>query len=97
MKPGIARIKERARERQESFVERRSVGAAVMEPEHDAAVSSTPLSELEDFRWSVVSFDKSEAGGMTYAQASRLISELEFRGVAGLCLVTDEAAARIRG
>ncbi len=54
------------------------------------------LSELDQPRWSVVSFDRKEAGGLTYRQASALIDDLEKRGVAGLCIVTDEAAERIK-
>ena len=45
--------------------------------------------------WSVVSFDRVEGHGMSYTDASRLLSELEDRGVCGLCLITDAAAARI--
>lgn len=51
--------------------------------------------EIEQPAWSVVSFDKVEAAGLTYAQAAQLIDELDNRGVAGLCIVTDEAASKI--
>ena len=53
-------------------------------------------SELDEPRWAVISFDQCEAGGLTYKQAAALISELDSHGVAGLCIVTDEAAKKIK-
>jgi hypothetical protein len=53
-------------------------------------------SDLDEPRWSVVSFDQREASGLTYHQAVELITELDSHSVAGLCLVTDEAASRMR-
>jgi len=54
-----------------------------------------PVSELEESRWSVISASQIEAGGLTYRQASSLIDELILHGIDGLCLVTDESAARL--
>src|SRR5262245_40059246 len=51
-------------------------------------------SELDEAKWSVVSFDKREAGGMTYRQAAELLAFMHGRGVNGLCIITDEAASR---
>lgn len=51
-------------------------------------------SELDLPQWSVVSFDKLEGSGLNYSAAYKLLEELETRRVAGLCLVTDEAASR---
>ena len=56
----------------------------------------TAASELEEPRWSVVSFEGLAASGLTYAQAAKIITELENEKVAGLCLVTDEAAANLK-
>lgn len=56
-----------------------------------------PASDLDDPDWSVVSFDQREAGGLTYGQAEIAMSQLDSRGVTGLCIVTDEAARRIGG
>lgn len=53
--------------------------------------------ELREAMWSVVSFDKCEASGLTYTEAERKLSELEAQKVSGLCIVTDETAARIAG
>jgi len=51
--------------------------------------------ELDEPRWSVVSFDRREGAGLTYVQAIELLNELDSRKVAGLCIVTDRAAARM--
>jgi hypothetical protein len=54
-----------------------------------------PDSELFSGRWSVVSFDKCEASGLTYPEAAQRLAELDAQRVAGLCIVTDEAASRL--
>lgn len=51
-------------------------------------------SELLEPRWSVISFEKCEAGGLTYATALQKMAELESNRISGLCIVTDEAAER---
>ena len=56
---------------------------------------ATHNSELDLPMWSVVSFDKCEASGLTYAAASKLMAEKEAARVYGLCIVTDEAAERV--
>jgi hypothetical protein len=53
------------------------------------------VTELEDHRWAVISFDKVEGGNLTYEAASRLLADLDAKGVAGLCVVTDSVAARL--
>jgi hypothetical protein len=53
-------------------------------------------SELEEPRWSVVSFDGLAAAGLTYAQAVRAMAELDAEKIAGLCIVTNEAAANLK-
>ena len=58
--------------------------------------SEINTSELDSQLWSVVSFDKCEASGLTYHAAAALMSEKEAAGVYGLCIVTDEAASRIK-
>ncbi|MEP7148069.1 MAG: hypothetical protein ABI857_04235 [Acidobacteriota bacterium] len=55
----------------------------------------TAKSELDLQQWSVVSFDKCEASGLTYEAAARLMTEKEAAGVYGLCIVTDDAAANV--
>lgn len=53
-------------------------------------------SELEQPLWSVVSFARREADGLTYAEAETKMAELDSSGVSGLCIVTLDAAGRVR-
>ena len=57
-------------------------------------VEKSSACELQQAIWSVISFDQYEAAGLTYAAALRKLEELENRSIAGLCIVTDQAAAR---
>ena len=52
-------------------------------------------SELLEPIWAVVSFDRVEAIGLTYAAAAAKMAELDSRKTNGLCIITDEAAARM--
>ncbi len=51
--------------------------------------------ELNEPRWSVVSFEKIKVRNMTYHEAARKLKEFAADGISGLCIVTDEAASRI--
>ncbi|MGB7070837.1 MAG: hypothetical protein WBD22_15200 [Pyrinomonadaceae bacterium] len=53
-------------------------------------------SELDKRLWSVVSFARLEAKSMTYTEAMNRLAALDSERVAGLCVVTDEAAERVR-
>ena len=55
----------------------------------------TVVSELEEPRWSVVSFDGLAAAGLTYSQAVKVMAELDAERIAGLCIVTDEASRNL--
>jgi hypothetical protein len=57
--------------------------------------STHPLSELDAAIWSVISFDRCEAAGLTHAEAVQKLNELEAEKVSGLCIVTDAAAERV--
>ena len=93
MRSGILHLNRRMEnERRDNILEMPRVSEALPEP----ILPSAPDSELEEPRWSVISFDRREAGGLTYNQAAMLLSELDAHDVAGLCIVTDDAAARIR-
>jgi hypothetical protein len=59
------------------------------------AADRSAENELEARMWSVVSFERREASGLTYAEAVEKSAELEWQKVAGLCIVTDEAAGRV--
>ena len=56
--------------------------------EHSAA-------ELREPRWAVISFDKCEASSLDYAAAETKLAELLAQKISGLCIITDEAAAKI--
>lgn len=52
-------------------------------------------SELAENIWSVITFDETAASGLTYNEAVKLRTKLEAEKVSGLCIITDEAAARM--
>ena len=53
------------------------------------------MSELNETRWSVLSERGCEASRLPYAAAARLVAQLTREPVFGLCIITDEAAARL--
>ncbi len=60
------------------------------------AVSDDGFSgELNEPRWSVISFEKLEAKNLTYDEAAQKLKEFAAEGISGLCIVTDKAAAKI--
>ncbi|MEP7214173.1 MAG: hypothetical protein ABI791_13935 [Acidobacteriota bacterium] len=67
--------------------------SATYENEPDAG----PESELDEPRWSVVSFERCEASHLTFADARKKLAELEAAKIAGLCVVTDDVAERVAG
>lgn len=96
MKSGILHLNKKVEnERRENFYVVPTAGRANAQLESEHIASPATDSELDDPRWSVVSFDRREAGGLSYDQAVNVMSELASHGVAGLCIVTDEAARRI--
>ena len=52
-------------------------------------------SELETNRWSVISERGVERSGLNHEDARRLVHRLGGEGRHGLCIITDEAAARL--
>lgn len=64
-------------------------------PESQQRTGGLNESELSLARWAVISFERCEASGLTYEQAAAKLAELEGQGITGLCIVTDEAAARV--
>ena len=52
-------------------------------------------SDLDLPIWSVISFERCEFSGLTYSEAIERLKKLERDHVAGLCIVTDEAAAHV--
>jgi hypothetical protein len=98
MKSGLVHLKKKVEEeRRESIFDIEPVPAmpAILADHGPESPAAEPACELDGPRWSVVSFQGIEAGGLAYYQASALVHELDSHGIAGLCLVTDDAAARI--
>lgn len=91
MRSGLSYLRRKTRERAGFDRSPWNTVVAVSEPVAQPSVTC----ELDQPVWTVVSFSQIEAGGMTYAQASKLMSELDSYGVAGLCITTDKAASRI--
>ena len=54
------------------------------------------VGDLSTGMWSVVSFAKWEAKGLTYPQATERLLELQALKTPGLCIITDSAAARLK-
>lgn len=63
----------------------------------DAAQAETVnfAGELNAPVWSVISFEKRVAKNLTYPAAEKKIAKLAAEKIAGLCIVSDDAAARI--
>lgn len=65
------------------------------EEQPEAPAENGVSSELSEPRWSVVSFEAVAIHGLTYADAKTWLEKLQKQNVSGLCIVTDEAAARM--
>lgn len=61
-----------------------------------AKESSKEASELCEALWSVISFERVQGTNLTYDNARELVERLDKQNVAGLCIVTNEAAACVR-
>ncbi len=65
-------------------------------PQTDFPQARTVASELDEPIWSVISFARVERRDLKYSEAVLILSGLESRRVAGLCIVTNETADRVR-
>ena len=63
--------------------------------EENTIADDETASELEMPIWSVITFDEIAASNLTYADAAEKLEKLKAEKVSGLCVVTDEAAARM--
>ncbi len=52
-------------------------------------------SELNELHWAVITFAGVAARSLTYAEALKQLENHDTQKVSGLCIVTDEAAARV--
>lgn len=62
----------------------------------EAVADRENASELEMPIWSVITFDELAASSLTYAEAAEKLKQLKAEKVSGLCIVTDEAAQRMK-
>lgn len=96
MKSGILHLNKRMEDqRLKNYLDSRGSGETIVETDPGRPLAAG--CEMDEPSWSVISFVQTEAGGLTYSQAAILLSELDAQGVAGLCIVTNEAAERIHG
>ena len=68
-------------------------------PSEKTKLDDTPVeseSELNELYWAVVSFERCVASSLTYEQAAGKLAELAAEKVSGLCVITDEAAKRVK-
>lgn len=61
----------------------------------EAVAAGEQSSELGEPRWSVVSFDKLIGSNLTYEAAAEQLEKLVAEKISGLCIIADEAAARM--
>ena len=64
-------------------------------PAADDRLEDNSPSELNQKRWSIITFEQCVAKNMTYFEAVQKLHELKKQNEAGLCIVADEAAARV--
>lgn len=94
MRSGISHLRKKvAGEGGDTYVSSDEAGEVMAESEPRVPNAEC---ELDAPIWSLVSFGRCEAGGLTYRQASHLMTELDAAGVPGLCIVTDAAANRVK-
>ena len=96
MRSGLLHLKKKMEnERVKNIFEPKFEHRPIVQPSSKPSPVNSFASELDEPRWSVVSFERTEASGLNYLQAERRLNEFDSQGVAGLCIVTDEAAARV--
>lgn len=65
------------------------------ENQTESALPETAASEFLEQSWSVVTYESVAVSNLTYAEAIEWVRKLDEQKISGLCIVTDEAAARI--
>ncbi len=84
-------IKEENQESDEAATAQKTEVAPAVEAVSDDVFSS----EMNEPRWSLVSFETLLAANLTYDEAAALMKDFTAKKTSGLCVITDEAAARI--
>jgi hypothetical protein len=70
-------------------------GSAAENADAGGAAGEKVSSELELPRWSIVSFEGVTASGLEYDTAVKRMENMKEQHLSGLCIITDEAAARM--
>ena len=55
-----------------------------------------PVNELREQIWAVITFEQCAARDLTYLEAEQKLAELKARKVAGLCIVSNAVADRLK-
>jgi hypothetical protein len=87
-------LKKMSDEKEENQMELRTAQTEDVAPAESVSGSEVYF-ELSEPRWSVVTFETCAAKNLTYDEAFQKMKELNEQNFSGLCIVTDEAAARI--
>ena len=61
----------------------------------DTETDESSATELELPLWSIVTFEGVAMSGLSYEEARKWMDKLNEQKISGLCIVTDEAAARM--
>ncbi|HRH40790.1 MAG TPA: hypothetical protein PKY82_04035 [Pyrinomonadaceae bacterium] len=61
----------------------------------EAAETEYFSSELNQPCWSVVTYKSVAVSRLTYEEAAQWAEDLKKQGISGICVITDDAAARI--
>jgi hypothetical protein len=69
--------------------------AADEQTAENSEATENDANELETQQWSVVSFEGVAMSGLSYEEARQWVEKLNAQKISGLCIITDEAAARI--
>ncbi len=65
-------------------------------PATEAASDKDFSGELNAPHWSVVSFETCLASSLTYDNAVKKMKQLKAKKISGLCIITNQAAERIK-
>ncbi len=66
-------------------------------PQVKQTAKENPFCELDEPRWSVISFEKRIGKNLKYTGAAAMLEKLVGEKVSGLCIITDEAAEKMSG
>lgn len=69
----------------------------IVVPAVEQVADENTLCELDEPRWSVISFEKRVGKNLKYPDAAAMLEKLASEKVSGLCIVTDEAAEKMSG